>query len=339
MRPNRAVTPDRILQTGLGFWGSKALLGAVELGVFTGLAQGGKDLAQLARDHRLHPRLARDFFDALVVLGFLERRDGLYTNTAEAAEFLDRRQPTYLGHVLVMANARLHRSWNKLNEGLKTGSPDNEVAPISDAFGRLCSEPQRLREFLAAMTEQSRAANRAIARRLPWWDYKTFVDIGTAQGDLAVQVALANPHLRGTGADVSIVAPIFEDYAAEQGVAERLRFFSYDFSSDALPKADVILMGHGHVLHAFDLETRRSLVRKAYEALPRGGTLLVYENSMDRVSADGAFALFRGVSELVRERDQRDDVAACRQWMQEAGFRHSRVEPLASPESIVIAQK
>ena len=74
------LTPDRIMQTGLGFWASKTLLSAVELGVFTGLARGGKDCATLIRDHELHPRAARDFFDALVALGFLLRENGVYTN-------------------------------------------------------------------------------------------------------------------------------------------------------------------------------------------------------------------------------------------------------------------
>ncbi len=123
MGSNQAVTPDRILQTGLGFWGSKALLSAVKLGVFTGLSRGGKDLTRLADDHRLHPRSAREFFDALVALGFLDRRDGVYTNSAEAAEFLDRHRPTYLGNVLEMANARLHRSWNEPAKGWERARP------------------------------------------------------------------------------------------------------------------------------------------------------------------------------------------------------------------------
>jgi hypothetical protein len=339
MRSNRAVTPDRILQTGLGSWGSKALLSAVELGVFTGLSRGGKDLAQLVQDHGLHPRSAREFFDALVALGFLDRRDGIYSNTAEAAEFLDRRQPTYLGNVLEMANARLDRSWNELSEGLRTGPPENEV-DTDDPFGELCAEPLRLREFLSAMTELSRAANRAIARRLPWWDYKTFVDVGTAQGDLAVQVALANPHLRGTGVDLPAIAPIFLDHAAGEGVTDRLTFVSGDLLADPLPKADVLLMGHGLFLHDCDAESRQALVSKAYEALPRNGTLVVYENSMDPACGNGAFALFASLDQLIQARGEGSvPGAAWRRWMQAAGFCHSRVEPLAESEFIVIARK
>ena len=66
------ATPERILQLGLGFWGSKALLSAVEIGLFTELAKGSLDFETLAERLMLHPRSARDFLDALVALGMLE---------------------------------------------------------------------------------------------------------------------------------------------------------------------------------------------------------------------------------------------------------------------------
>ena len=67
------VTPARILQTGLGFWASKTLLSAVELGLFTELGSGPRSLGDLTRRLGLHPRSARDFLDALVALRFLEK--------------------------------------------------------------------------------------------------------------------------------------------------------------------------------------------------------------------------------------------------------------------------
>src|SRR3954447_9541154 len=85
-------------------------------------------------------------------------------------------------------------------------------------------DPARLKEFLRAMTGLSREGNRAIASRLPWSNYHAFADIGTAQGDLAVQIAVKNPHLRGIGFDLPEIAPIFEEYIEQNGVASRLRF-------------------------------------------------------------------------------------------------------------------
>ena len=64
---------------------------------------------------------ARDFFDALVALGMLERNAGRYSNTPATDLFLDPAKPSYMGGILEMANARLYPFWGSLTEGLRTG--------------------------------------------------------------------------------------------------------------------------------------------------------------------------------------------------------------------------
>jgi hypothetical protein len=102
-----APTPAQIMQLGLGFWGSKTLLSAIEVGLFTDLAKGPLDAPTLASRLGLHSRGAFDFFDALVALGMLERSQGVYSNTPDTDLFLDRAKPSYIGGILEMANARL----------------------------------------------------------------------------------------------------------------------------------------------------------------------------------------------------------------------------------------
>src|SRR5688572_13337978 len=123
--------PSRIMQVGMGFWAPKALLSAVELGVFTTLSKRPMTGAELAAALKLSPRAIPDFPDTLVALGFLERAgDGpgaRYSNTAESAAFLDRSQPSFIGGFLEMANARLYPFWGDLTEALKTGKPQNET--------------------------------------------------------------------------------------------------------------------------------------------------------------------------------------------------------------------
>src|SRR6059036_3302437 len=94
------LNPDRIMQIGMAFWGSKALLSAVELGVFTELAKQPLDAEGLRQRLGLHPRSARDFFDALVALGMLQRANGRYADTAETNLFLDQAKSTYIGGFL-----------------------------------------------------------------------------------------------------------------------------------------------------------------------------------------------------------------------------------------------
>ena len=201
--------PERILQTGLAFWASKTLLSAIEMGLFTELARGPERLDAVSKRVGLHPRSSRDFLDALVALGFLQREGDTYRNTAETELFLDRKKPSYVGGILEMANARLYPFWGHLTEALRTGEPQNEAkSGAPSPFDTLYADPARLKLFLAAMTGISHGSNMAIARQFPWKDYRTFVDVGTAQGDLAAQIALANPHLRGMGFDLPVVAPV-----------------------------------------------------------------------------------------------------------------------------------
>ena len=90
------LTPQDIMQLGLGFWGSKTLLSAIELGLFTELAKGELEAEVLTERLQLNSRGGRDFLDALVALGMLKRINGQYSNTPETDQFLDRNKPSYI---------------------------------------------------------------------------------------------------------------------------------------------------------------------------------------------------------------------------------------------------
>ena len=333
------VSPERILQTGLAFWASRTLLSAVELELFTKLAEKPTTADDLRARLGLHPRAALDFFDALVALGFLQRADGVYSNAPDANIFLDKHKPSYVGGILEMAGQRLFTAWVGLTEGLKTGALQNEAKGGGPSpFAALYADPARLRSFLAAMSGISHGANMTIAAKFPWQKYKTFVDAGTAQGDLAVQVALANPHLTGTGLDLQVVQPVFEEYAAKNGVLDRVSFAAVDFFSGPLPKADVVMMGH--ILHDWDLAQKKMLVRKAYDALSPGGAFIVYDAIIDDDRRQNAFGLLMSLNMLIETPGGFDYTGAeCIGWMKEAGFGNAWVEHLVGPDSMVVGIK
>lgn len=334
----RAPSPAKIMQLGVGFWGSKALLSAIELGLFTVLARGPRDAETLRLQLGLHPRSARDFFDALVALGMLKRSGTRYANTPETALFLDRNKSTYVGGILEMANARLYRFWGSLTEGLRTGKAQNEAKTGEDFFGTLYADPRRLEGFLKAMTGLSIGTARVIAKKVPWKQYRTFVDVGCAQGGVAVEIASAHKHLTGMGMDLPVVQPIFEAYAKTRGVDSRLRFVPGDFFKEPLPQADVIIMGH--ILHDWNLDEKMMLLRKAHAALPPKGALIVHEALIDDARKRNAFGLLMSLNMLIETHGGFDFTGAdCRKWMKEAGFSRSRVEPLSGPDSMVIGFK
>jgi cyclopropane fatty-acyl-phospholipid synthase-like methyltransferase len=222
---------------------------------------------------------------------------------------------------------------------VRTGKSQNETKDGgASPFVALYADPARLREFLGAMTGVSRGANMAIAQKFNWKDYKTFADVGTAQGDLAVQVALANEHLTGVGFDLPEVGPVFEDYAEQNGLTERVSFLGGSFFEVGLPNVDVIMMGH--ILHDWDLEQKKILIQKAYDALPAGGAFIVYDSIIDDDRSKNAFGLMMSLNMLIETPGGFDYTGAdCMGWMREAGFNETRVEHLVGPDSMVIGIK
>lgn len=333
------VNPDKIMQLGLGFWASKTLLTAIEIGLFTELGNGPLAAPELIDRLQLHPRSARDFFDALVSLGMLERDAALYRNTAETDQFLVSGKLTYIGGILEMANERLYPFWGSLTEGLRTGQPQNEVKTGgAGLFETLYGDPQRLRLFLGAMTGLSMGAAIAIAQKFPWKEHKSVADVGGAQGGLLVQACLAHPHLTGTNFDLPVVGPIFKEYVAAHGLSGRLSFTPGNFFAEPLPSADVITMGH--ILHDWSLAQKRLLLEKAHQALPTGGALIVFEALIDDERRHNTFGLLMSLNMLIETPDGFDYTGSdCSQWMRDAGFRETRVEHLAGPDSMVIGIK
>jgi hypothetical protein len=332
-------SPDAIMRLGSGYWSSKTLLSAVELGLFTELASAGELDAEALRDRLgLHVRGARDFFDALVALGMLERQDGRYRNTSATELFLDRAKPTYVGGLLEMNSARSYAVWGSLTEGLRNGKPQNEAKYGGGAFAAPYSDPRKLRGFVKAMTGVSAGAARALPAAFPWQRYRTVIDIGCAEGCVPVELALAHAQLAGGGFDLPAVGPFFDDYVAAAGLGDRLSFYPGDFLTDDLPPADVLIMGH--ILQDWNLDQKQLLLEKAHAALPDGGALIVYEPMIDNDRREDAFSLLMSLNMLIETPGGFNCTTAdCQRWIRQAGFAEVAIRQLAGPISVAIAMK
>jgi len=331
------------MEVGLAFWPAKVLLSALEVGLFTKLganAMTGPDL-QLALG--LHPRANPDFFDTLVALHFLERdgdgHEARYRNTEETALFLDRHSPQFMGGFLEMANARLYRFWGDLTDGLRTGRPQNEIKHTGTSmFAELYSKPERLEQFMDAMSGISAGNFQAFADKFDFSRYQTVCDVGGATGQLSMFVASKHPHLRCTSVDLPEATRIAERKIAAAGLTDRVAAKSVDFFAHPLPKADVITMGM--ILHDWNLEKKMHLVRAAYDALPAGGAFVVIENLIDDSRRENAFGLLMSLNMLVEFGDAFDFTAAdFFGWCREVGFSRTEVIPLAGPASAGVAYK
>jgi hypothetical protein len=341
--PETEVTPDHIMQIGMGFWASKAVLSAVELGVFTCLADTSKTGREIEGALGLHPRGTYDLLDTLVALGLLARDGdgvaGRYSNTPETSAFLDRKSPQYIGGMLEMANARLYRFWADLTPALKTGQPQNEIKHSGrPMFDELYADPKRLEQFIDAMSGISAAKFAALAEKFDFSPYSTLADIGGASGQLSCLVASRHTHLTCRSCDLPVVKPIAERNIRERGLSERVQADVIDFFSDEFPKADVITMGM--ILHDWNLDRKKMLIAKAYRALPKGGALIAVENIIDDERRKNVFGLLMSLNMLIEFGDAFDFTGAdFAGWCQEAGFSRCEVRHLAGPASAAIAYK
>jgi len=332
------VTPDRILNLGHAFRAAKTLLSAVELGVFTALADGPLDLQAASKRAGIHERGARDFFDALVALGMLDRDDrGRYVNTPDTDFFLDRRKPGYVGGELEHFGKYVFPHWSLLTPALQTGEPQSGTRSAGH-YSALYADPATLETLVKGMTGGTLLVANTLTAKFPWQDYKTFLDVGTAQGCLPVQLSLAHPHLTGGGFDLPPVKPHFDTYVQQHCLSHRLRFHPGSFLEDSLPVADVVVLGR--ILHNWDITTKRMLLKKAYEALPVGGALIVYERLIDDDRRVNAPALLASLNMLIMTAGGFDFTGAdCISWMRDAGFHSPRTEPLTPEISMVVGIK
>jgi hypothetical protein len=332
-----------IMRTAFGFWESKVLLTAVEMDLFTLLGPGSMTAKEIEKKLSLHPRGTYDFLDALVSMGFLDREGdgpgGLYKNTETTRHFLDKNGDSYVGGILEMLNTRLFKYWDDLGDALRTGQPQNEIKHSRKSmFEELYADIPRLEQFMGAMTGLSRQNFIALAQKFDFSRYRTLCDVGGAAGVLSIAVAEKHRNLACTSFDLPVVEPIAKRSIERAGMSDRIKTASGDFFKDPLPKADGITMGM--ILHDWNLEKKKHLIRSAYEALPPKGAFIAVENIIDDARRENTFGLLMSLNMLIEFGDAFDFTGAdFREWCGEAGFREFEVLHLIGPCSAAIAYK
>lgn len=337
------LNPSKIMEVGMAFMASKTLLTAVNLDLFTLLAVGELSAGEIQKELGLHNRSVFDFLDALVALGFLKRtglnESAMYSNTDECDLFLDKHKDSYIGGILRMANNRLYGFWNDLEEGLKTGLPQNESKINGKGvFESLYADKERLTEFIAAMGGVQMGNFIAFANKFNFNGFDTLCDIGGAGALLSAQVSINNPNVKCTSFDLPPVSDIARINLENMGLQNRVSIESGDFFNDEFPKADVITMGN--ILHDWGLKDKKMLIKKAYDALPNGGAFVVIENIIDDSRSKNTFGLLMSLCMLIETPGGFDYSAAdINVWVEEAGFSETYMIPLTGPTSAFVAIK
>jgi len=309
------------MQLCSGFWAFKTLAAAHELDLFTRLSDGrGTTASELAHTLAIHERPAEMLLTGCAAIGLLEKRDSRYVNSPLAEEFLVRGKPYYFGGWVQMADRRLYPGWGRLTEAIRTNRPTTwDPDKQSSLFEG--EDPAMLALFWEAMHSLSTFSARALGEAVDFRPYKRLLDVGGGSGAYDIELCRRYPSLEARVYDLPFVAEIAADKVRQADLGDRIGTIGGDFFSDAAFPAghDAILFSM--ILHDWTEEKDRELLRKAFEALPSGGLVVVSELLVDDEKTGPAPAALMSLNMLIETEGRNYTPAEYGGWLREAGFR------------------
>ncbi|MFD9893905.1 methyltransferase [Amycolatopsis sp. NPDC059027] len=326
------ATPAGLIRLCNAFCDAKALLTAVEFDLFTALHENPETEEQIRLRLGLHGRGLRDFLHLLVALGLLEKEGDRYRNAPGADRYLVTGQPTYIGGFMRRANNNLYPAWGKLSQALR----DGKLQGNSD-FEQVVRNPAVLGQFVRMMDALTQVLGPQLIDAFDFSGHATVLDVGGCRGNIAAQIVKAHPGMTGHVIDLPQMEPFFTEHIEGFGLTGSVRFHGGDFFTDPLPKADVVVIGH--VLHDFDVERRRFLVRKASEAVKPGGALLVYDRMLDEDPAHVENLVISLDMLLVTEGGSEYPASEIRDHVKDAGFASVEEKQLGDFDTLVICRR
>jgi len=282
---SRSPGPHEVMEDLRRYMGSRVLLTAAELDLFSQLDQAPGGSGELADKLGLEVRALTRVLDCLVTLGYLHKQSGSYQPT-EAGRLLSSEHPR---SVLPMALHLSHvwEGWSMLSETVRRGE-NPEMQPVTEKDEETC------RAFIGAMDAIGTDLAEEIAASLPLPGWKRLLDIGGGSGTYTAAFLRANPELRGVLFDLPKVIPLAEDKLAQEGLRDRVELVSGDFYLDDLPGGcDAALLSA--IIHQNSPQENFELFEKAFRALEPGGILIIRDHIMSedrtRPPAGAMFAI------------------------------------------------
>jgi 2-polyprenyl-3-methyl-5-hydroxy-6-metoxy-1,4-benzoquinol methylase len=330
-------SPEHFFETANAYQRSAALKAAVELDIFTAIAEGNRSAGDIATRCGASERGVRILCDYLVVAGLLTKEGGSYGLTRDSAVFLDRRSPAYMGGALEFLLAPgLRAGFEELAEAVRRGGT------AMPEGGTVSAENPIWVKFARAMAPMTAISAEAIARTVGGAEGRGLkvLDIAAGHGMFGIAFARLNPATEVWALDWPAVLEVARENAERAGVADRYRLVEGSaFEADFGEGFDVVLLTN--FLHHFDPPTCETLLRKVRASLAEGGVAVALEfiPNEDRVTPHipAAFSL---VMLAGTESGDAYTYAEFERMFRNAGFSRSELRGLpAPPEQLVIARK
>ncbi|MEP6788172.1 MAG: class I SAM-dependent methyltransferase [Acidobacteriota bacterium] len=325
MQEGKSPTPERIWQIMTGFQMSAAFKAAVELGIFTRIAEGNRTAEAIAAATGAAERGVRILCDTLTVLGLLDKRGSEYSLAGDAALFLDKNSPAYLGNMTdFIMSPQQKGGYEDLTNAVRNGGAVPDKNASIDPESPMWATFARSMTGLMMPSAQKMASELGYAHDAPI----KVLDIAAGHGMFGIVVAKAYPNAQIFAVDWRIVLEVAQENAEKFGVAERYhKIEGSAFDADLGSGYDVIL--NTNFLHHFDVTTCETFLKRLNTALKDDGQVLTLEfiPNDDRVSPP-AEALFSLVMLAATPAGDAYTLAELTSMFENAGFSHTEHRPM-----------
>jgi len=270
-----------------GFMASKALFTALEFDLFTRIAQGADSTVALAEAAGIADNRLITLLTALKSLGLISETNGRLINAPATARYLVAGAPGDFRDYVRFVNGEFgYESFRHLGAALR----GKRIFPDKGFYEGMVYEAGVGGErFSSAQHVGSLGPARLMAKRLPLKDRHRFLDVGGGSGAYSIAFCAANPRLEATILDFPETVDTAKRYAQEAGLAERIRHVAGNaIKVDWPAEHDVVLMSY--VWSAVGEADISVLAKRAADALPAGGLVLVHDFMVDDAGDGPPFA-------------------------------------------------
>jgi predicted O-methyltransferase YrrM len=327
-RAKAGVLPDGLSGLLRGFQPSRAVLTAVELDLFSAVAEGAS-AGQVAARRQTDPRATEALLNALVALGLLEKREERFRNGDQAGTFLCAGSP-HDSRAALMHTVHLWPRWSTLTEAVRKGT--------AVAFEEMAGRGEEWTEaFIAAMHKNAAARAPVVVSALDLDGVGRVLDLGGGSGAYALAFARARPGLEVTVFDLPTVTPLTRRYVAEGGMEGRVLTVDGDLRTDAYGTGyDLVFVSA--ICHMNGPDENRAMLRRIHQALAPGGRVVIQDFILDEDKTSPTVAALFALNMLVGTREgsaySHVEYSA---WLVETGFVDVHRVPLPGPTDLMVA--
>jgi 3-hydroxy-5-methyl-1-naphthoate 3-O-methyltransferase len=335
------LSPLPLMELATGFWSFKTLASAYELGLFEQLSgTSGTTAGELAEHLGIEERPAEMLLTGCAALGLLHKQNGRYVNSPLSDEYLVPGKPNHFGGLVTMFDRRLYAGWGELTQAIRTNrpttwDPEHQRSIFDNA------DPDMLATFWEAMHALSTQTGQALGAAFDLGGFRRLLDVGGGSGAFDIVLCQHYPDLTATVYDLEFVADIAAGYVKDAGLSDRITATAGDFFADASFPAGHDLHLFSMIMHDWDEERDRLLLRKSFEALDPGGAVVICELLVNDDKTGPAPAALMSLNMLIETAGRNYTAAEYSDWLTDIGFVDPQVVPFEAPgaNAVVTARK